>query len=1176
MGMWKLLAVIFLAFMILPVMTYADTTIQHVKIPLVTGIVTVPANINLTSPFNLTTPDGMNSTVYVDVVGNGYFQPNSMIFLWIDNKTCNNPNFTIPVGSYFTQQEAHFDCRNIITSQGTYNFTAMYSKAPSTLSTWIDVGYINNPVGNVKYVGGTDYWQGERATVFLQLQNADGSAVNNASCNFDMYNTSNPLLSPIYNKQPMVFRGAEGIYYYQFQTIGLSTGVYPLDAQCTYIYDNFYYYTGISPVINVTTNAGNPLGGSPFSLNSGSDAQYMQWNGVPNITLRWDNVSANITQLDFIFTMVTSGSRTFSFYAKNKTSGGFQFIGSVVASGNGINEPDLFTSNIPLDFLNSTGSVSIQVVQTAGGGSTNVYFDWATLKAYRNSTYVAEVKGSSEVHIYPINISDMPQQVWNYTNRSLTEFNFPITATTNNTAIAQAVWNYTPNRTLTDYNLTGISGNQSVIISNQNTINNNILQVNTTTQNTYTYLTGTIYPFLTAMNSTLSSIQSTLNTVANNIVTILGITQRTENNTIQINTTVNAINAKNYTPTIVVNTTVNLTNTTNTYNNTQVFNYTQNVTAVFNVTVDNITNTYNYTQNVTVAPVFNVTTQNVTVQNVSVVVNSTSTNTTNNYNNTQVFNYTQNVTVAPVFNVTQTNTTNIYNYTQNVTVSPVFNVTTQNVTVQNVTVVVNQTDSNNTQIYNNTNTYNYTQNVTAVFNVTVENTTQIFNYTQNVSVTPVFNVTVDNVTNNYNNTQVFNYTQNVTVSPVFNVTTQNVTVQNVSVVVNQTDTNTTNNYNNTQVFNYTQNVTAVFNVTVQNVTNEYNNTQIFNYTNIYNNTENVTVSPVFNVTTQNVTVQNVSVVVNTTNLTFDYSTQAGYVWNYTPNRTLTDYNNTEIFTTVNDTNSRVIDLNITASKTYDLLLIVNSTVNAINLAISNLQASVNGIISQLFTMNATINRIENNTIQINSSIQQISSQVWNYSNRSLTEFNFPINVTINSTDIANAVWSASTRTLTDYNMTGINGLLVDINGTVYETKNIVQNAANLTAAEVWNYTSRELTNDNNTQIYMLLTDVNGTVVENRNLLQGMSNLTAFQVWNATQRTLTDYNNTNLSASIWAYTNRTLTDYNTTQLFDMLTDVNATAYRIENNTIEINGTTQNTYSLLLAINGSLVPNTVYIW
>jgi hypothetical protein len=567
--------------------SHADSTQQYNKIFLQPFYrETLSSSTNYTYTLNINPPDNiqnvLNAIITIHAQINGQSQN---MTLRINNQSCNNPSYYIATAFSTTgENNFFFDCSNRIQKSGTYNITINSAVNTGVISAWLDLTYMNNPNGQVKYVGGTDYYMGEMATVFLQLQDASGAAVNNASCNFDIYNTSNPLVTPIYNKQPMVFRGADGIYYYQFPTIGLPTGVYPLDAECTYIYDNYYFYTGISPTINVTTNSGTLLGGSPFALNSGNDADYMQWNSVPNVTLRWDNVVSNITQLDFIFTMATSGSRTFSFYARNKTSGAFNFIGSVVASGNGVNQPDLFTSRISLDYLNSTNQVSIQVVQTAGGGSTNVYFDWATLKAYKNSTYITEVKGSSEVHIYPLNISDMPQLVWNYTTR-----------------------------TLTDYNMTGLSANQSNIIANQVVMNNTLNQVNGTANNIYSYLTTMIYPLLTSMNSTIGSMQGTLNTVANNVLTILGLTQ-------QINTTVNSIN---FTPTIIINT----TNTTNIYNNTEIFNYTQNVTFIVNQTnttiENNNTQIFNYTQNVTVTPVFNVTTQNVTVQNVTVVVNTT-------------------------------------------------------------------------------------------------------------------------------------------------------------------------------------------------------------------------------------------------------------------------------------------------------------------------------------------------------------------------------------------------------------------------------------------------------------------------------------------------------------------------------------------------------------------------
>lgn len=316
----------------------------------------------------------------------------------------------------------------------TVNSTQLNQSLMDTLKT-----FYGSRKGSME-VGGTDYWQGETAIVFLQLQDASGYAVNNASCRFDMYNATNPLLSPVYSRQPMVFRGSDGLYYYQFSTIGLPAGVYPLDAECSYVYDNFYYYpAGSAKKINVTINSGTLAGGDAFALNDYADSLYMTFTGMGNITFRWDNLtnSTSTTALELLFLGEMSGIRTLNFYALNHTSGGYVLLGTLRTLGTeSVSSPTgldlLFTANLyTKDFINSTGSVSVQIFNTGGG--IGFVVNWLALKAYSNATYVSEVKGSSEVHIYPLNISDLPLLVWGHVNRTLTDYNL--------TELYGLVWN---------------------------------------------------------------------------------------------------------------------------------------------------------------------------------------------------------------------------------------------------------------------------------------------------------------------------------------------------------------------------------------------------------------------------------------------------------------------------------------------------------------------------------------------------------------------------------------------------------------------------------------------------------------------------------------------------------------------------------------------------------------
>jgi methyl-accepting chemotaxis protein len=515
---------------------YADSTQQYNKIflsPFYRD--TLPNNANTSFVVSVNPPDNIVAVISATITFSLQSSGQTINYtLWVNNQSCRNPSYYVST-TYAAagQKQLMYDCSNIISKAGTYTVIIRPSGGISgATNAWLDLTYMNNPTGQVKYMGSTDYFSGEIATIFVQLQDAEGQSVNNASCIFNLYNTSNPLLSPIYSNQPMVFRGANGIYYYQFSTVGYPQGVYPTDAECTYVYDNFYYYTGVSQFPNLTLNAGTFQGGSPYDLNSGSDGLYY-WasasGGLVNITYRFDNVSTNTTQITVIWLGESNNARTLTLYARNWSSGNNVVLGSVSLPGAaGASAPTgidtLLTANIPegniSQFLNSTGSVQIDAVMSGGAGQ--LFTNWVTLKTYKNLSYVTEVKGSSEVHLYPTNV------------------NLNVTATVNVSDIVGSVWNYT-NRTLTQNvtvdlapvisRLDQMNGTINSILSLSQSINLTVAQTLALAQSMNLTTVQTLQ-LLQSMNLTQAQIQTIvgqINITVNDIKTIAGQTNLTVN-----------------------------------------------------------------------------------------------------------------------------------------------------------------------------------------------------------------------------------------------------------------------------------------------------------------------------------------------------------------------------------------------------------------------------------------------------------------------------------------------------------------------------------------------------------------------------------------------------------------------------------------------------------------------
>jgi len=86
-------------------------------------------------------------------------------------------------------------------------------------------------------IGATEYTAGEIAKLAVQVTNADGSPVNDATVTLDIYNPSN---TKVVNAGSMSYlTGSNGIYYYDY-TIPSTIGVYIYDVNASYSGQNGY------------------------------------------------------------------------------------------------------------------------------------------------------------------------------------------------------------------------------------------------------------------------------------------------------------------------------------------------------------------------------------------------------------------------------------------------------------------------------------------------------------------------------------------------------------------------------------------------------------------------------------------------------------------------------------------------------------------------------------------------------------------------------------------------------------------------------------------------------------------------------------------------------------------------------------------------------------------------
>lgn len=860
------LALILSLLFILPMVSFGQTQ-QFAKFPLSPAYA---ENILDNKPVSFTLAmDNINFSkiVSVEIHFIATQKTDTDYFLTIDGKDCDVPKF-LSEGS--GQREVIIDCTSQISAIGKYalELTQINTLAAplSSIYGWAEVTYfppepiVIQPIqkGDVvdainQYYAphsqlllhGTDYFKGERATVFLQLTDTDSRPINNASCQISIYNTTNVQGPAIFSGTPMV--GAQnGVYYYQFSTQSLTEGVYPSTASCDYIFRYTYRYPPFSvstPVI--TVNLGSFLAGTNYALNDPSDFQYIAYTqslSTINITLGYENISSNSTAIDFYWLGETNNAPTFTFYVFNVTGNKWLSLGTLTMSSGGqgssgvpTGQDDLFTASVPRNlsnFINSTGGINFQFVEN--GLATTLRVGWATVKFYSNSSEAYEVKGSSEVHIYP----DYLVSMWNTTNSTaFTNKQLLFNITTNLTSVQN-----TAERT----NTTVLTNNQLLfnITTNLTSIQNTVEQINTTTvsiqsivtsiQNTvnsiFTYV-QLIYNQTTEINATthaLSTPNVTVNVTFNSSVNLtVNVTQQTVsvNNISVIENITNITFVDNNTFTTVI---VNTTNTT--------VNVTQQIVSVSNITVvENITNTTVNTNTVvvnTTNTTINVTQQIVSVNNISVVENITNITFVDNNTFTTVIVNTTNTIVNVTQQIVSVNNISVVVNTTNTTFSPtlVSNVTFVDNSTTNVTVIINDTGfSNNlTQIYGQLFVINNTVNRIELNTLTINATVNSIQSTVNSILTFVTNIytqvqLIYNQTTQINATlNALNTTPNVVVNLTVNTTTQIVSVSNTTV-----------NVTNAVVFNTTVNVT---NANVQNITVVVNTTQtdISNVTSILN------------------------------------------------------------------------------------------------------------------------------------------------------------------------------------------------------------------------------------------------------------------------------------------------------------------------------------------------------
>lgn len=377
---------------------------------------TFAGNTNYNFSVMVAPPDGISAIKSAIVAFNVQLSSVNVNFTLksADGRNCKNPFYYI--GSTYSSagfSMMYFDCSNIITTAGNYTFTARSSTVLGSGSGWLDLTYMNNPQGALQ-IAGTEYYAGDKGTIFIQLKDSAGLPVSNGQCYLNIfypysYNISHPNF--LTNAPMMVKDTNYGLYYYDL-TVPPYLGVYMLSATCSYSLSNIFVYNPLDIDAPVRIPISGTYAGNTFSLNDWHGNLYTRCDssgGSPKTCESYYefNVSkvTNATAIDVYYAGESTVNALMTQYVYNWTSSSWVVLPNTMtysasASSSGVSGVNDFLSNsVPINgVINGTGIIRIRLVTTSGSSFTK-FDNWLSLKMLNALGIVQEIKGAGEMHV---------------------------------------------------------------------------------------------------------------------------------------------------------------------------------------------------------------------------------------------------------------------------------------------------------------------------------------------------------------------------------------------------------------------------------------------------------------------------------------------------------------------------------------------------------------------------------------------------------------------------------------------------------------------------------------------------------------------------------------------------------------------------------------------------------
>jgi hypothetical protein len=388
------------------------------------------SNTNYTYTMNVNPPDGISSVISSIIFFNAQINGQTQNFtLWVNNKPCNNPYYYIATAFSTTgNTQLYFDCSNVINQSGQYNLTIRSAVNTGVISGWLDLTYMNNPMGEID-IHGTEYTIGQVGKIWVQVLDSNKTAVSNATCLVDIYT---PDGLQIVEKEPMSFL-EDGIYYYNF-IVPDQIGVYPSVVQCYYVTSTAVNLASSGVVITGTTTSGD------YTTTWVFDGVYwvvreISFGGKQRIQtlMNFSNVSQPALQsnLNIIWTGIWNSAPntdSISMYIMNFTSGNWTLLPNLIDDTGGSEltyANSIATTNATASGLIKNGIVSILFNDTNGtdGSATLFKSDYVHVDVVAQfSAQYQQIIGSGEIHVS--SFSNLPYTIETLCGEILTPTDF--------------------------------------------------------------------------------------------------------------------------------------------------------------------------------------------------------------------------------------------------------------------------------------------------------------------------------------------------------------------------------------------------------------------------------------------------------------------------------------------------------------------------------------------------------------------------------------------------------------------------------------------------------------------------------------------------------------------------------------------------------------------------------